>query len=140
MKHVNCLLYAALNVNVRFSRDDLIQQLSEHKHRVTRTEGPNQPCADQFSPDASQTHDCKIREPRRARNTEWWGGLKARQRAAAKWITSPQIERSSCVRKLVPPAGAELGSSLKVGVRLSGRVEREKESGVKECLKRRKTS
>lgn len=87
----------------------------------------NQPCADQFGPDASQTHDCKIRDPRRARNTEGVKDLKPRQRARAKWITSPQIERSSCVRKLVPPAGLKLGSALKVGVRLSGRVEREGE-------------
>lgn len=42
-----------------------------------------------------------------------WGGgvgieikaLKWRPRALAKWITSPQIERSLRVRKLVPHAG-----------------------------------
>lgn len=35
--------------------------------------------------------------------------LKPQQRARAKWITSPQIERSSCVRKLMPPAELKLG-------------------------------
>lgn len=62
--------------------------------------------------------------------------LKPRQRARAKWITSPQIERSSCVRKLVPPAELKLGGggALKVGVWLSGWVEREGEGKQSERM------
>lgn len=33
-------------------------------HWRRRMKRLNQPCADRFSPDASQTHDCKIRELR----------------------------------------------------------------------------
>lgn len=97
--------------------DKLVQLLQEHKQKVMLAHSRgcmkrlNRPCTDRFSPDASQTHDCKIRE---LPNTKGVGQgvrmkeLKPRQRARAKWITSPQIERSSCVRKLVPPAEPKL--------------------------------
>lgn len=58
-----------------------------------------------FKPTTAKSWDAATR----ARNRE--GGdvviraLKWRPRARAKWITSPQIERSLCVRKLVPHAG-----------------------------------
>lgn len=44
--------------------------------------------------------------------------------AHAKWITSPQIERSLCVRKPGPLLGFRPGGALKVGVRVSARVHR----------------
>lgn len=47
---------------------ELIQQPREREtepaHWRRRMKRLNQPCADRFSPDASQTHDCKIRELR----------------------------------------------------------------------------
>lgn len=81
--------------------------------------------------------------------------LKSRPPAQAKWITSPQIERSLCVRKLLPHAGCWAR-----GVRVSGCVlwfadgaRRQKErdltdcrkaelrgSNLKECLKQRRSS
>lgn len=58
-----------------------------------------------FKPTTAKSWDAATR----ARNREGGGvvirALKWRPRARAKWITSPQIERSLCVRKLVPHAG-----------------------------------
>lgn len=48
--------------------------------------------------------------------------LKWKPRAQAKWITSPQIERSLRVRKLVPHAGFQARGCIEVGVRVSGWV------------------
>lgn len=40
----------------------------------------------------------------------------------AKWITSPQIERSFCVRELGPPAGVQTGQEGGVCVGVNERL------------------
>lgn len=115
----------------------------------------NQPCADQFSPDASsqQNHDAAGHTARGGVGCVRVGGdkaLKWRPCARAKWITSPQIERSLCVRKLVPHAGFQARGCIEsrgVGERLGSLIYRwsriwlqkgwsgRERSDVKECLR-----